>query len=115
MATIDQNKIRKTAQLIRGFAIAIMGILPLMLAWYWVDPFNSIITGLGISFSSNVVLVESLLDEGYLSLEALTMDLKIWGFLISALPLAFFLLTIFQVYRLMGHFAAGHYITTDTV
>lgn len=115
MAAIDQNKIRKTSQIIRAFAIAILIAVPLLLAWYWSDPFNSISAQLGLTINSEMRLIDDLVAGGYLTPESLTLKMKVLGFFISSLPMAFFLLTIFQVYRLMGHFSKGRYITSKTV
>jgi len=115
MATIDQNKIRKTSQFVRAFAIAIMIGLPLMMVWYWSNPFNAMTGNLTVSFNADMRLVDTLIAEGYLTPETLTLKLKVLGFLISGLPMALFLFSIFQVYRLMGYFSEGLYITTETV
>ncbi len=115
MAAIDQNKIRKTAQFVRGFAIFIMLALPLMMVWYWLDPFNTTIEYLTVTFNSDNRLVGALITDGYITRESLTLELKILGFFISALPLAAFLFSIFQGYRLMGHFGEGRYITSETI
>jgi len=114
MASIDQNKIRKTSQFVRAFAIAIMIGLPLVMVWYWAYPFNWLAEGLGLTFNSDIRLVSSLIADGYITQETLTLKLRVLGFLISSLPMAFLLFSIFQVYRLMGHFSKGLYITAET-
>ena len=68
-----------------------------------------------VTFNADVRLVDTLIADGYLTKETLTLKLKVLGFLISSLPMAFFLFSIFQVYRLMGHFSVGQYITAETV
>ena len=115
MATVDQNKIRKTCKQIRGFALLILAAIPLFLLWYWANPFDSMVAETRMALNGDIGVVGELIADGYLTPENFTWQRQALGFLVSALPLSLFFLVIFNIYRMMGYFAEGRYITNETV
>lgn len=115
MATIDQNKIRKTSRIIRGFALFIIFMVIFLTVAYWVDPLTTFIRYLGPTLTVENGFLNRLVEEGHMDPSALTAPTKALGLFITAIPLALFCYAIFQVYRVMGYFAEGTYISNATV
>lgn len=106
MATIDQNKIRRTCRWVSGFALILLILIPSFLIYFWIDP-------LGFPFGPGEIL-KNLLTAGYVTAATFTLQNKIIGLLISAIPVAAMIIAGLQIRRLMGMFAAGRYITAES-
>lgn len=107
MATLNQNKMRKTARIVRGFALFIMAGIPLFLIAFWADPIES---RLGSSQT-----LDSLIAGGYVSAETFSMLDKLTGSLFTGIPAAALVVAAFFIQRLMNLFAAGTYISNKSV
>ena len=106
MATVDQNKIRKTCQKIRFFALFIMAAIPVFVVLFWLAPFES-------PLGSHHAL-EDLLSVGLVSPESFSAFDKFLGALFTAIPAGALFLAAFYIQRLMKLFFAGQYITKQS-
>ncbi len=114
MASLDQNKIKKTAAVVRGFSIVLMVAIFGLTVWVWMDPLGTLIKT-GFQMTANSGVVERLVASGYQNPLDLTLTRRIVGFFISGIPMAILIFVLWQVSRLMGFFMEGRYISAASV
>lgn len=105
--TVYQNRIRTTWLKLRGLSFLLMVAIPTLIIWYWLYPFNSI---LGTQH-----IVEDLVEVGFLSEETLSLSERLLAILVSFLPALLLMFGTFQMARLFGFFASGHYDSLEAI
>lgn len=100
MGSVDQNQLARLCKRLRLFDLLIMTIIPLSLVWFWSDPENFPLMG----YPS----VTNYLDGPP------TFGKLVAGFTVSMVPAAAAIFWLAAIYRLLGHFAEGCFITHQT-